>query len=129
MAEVIAAVMARGRYELVREHCGGLKRTDRFDFGRCSGSVEDAVLGLAAVEEVFRLTPVSGDRQVGTHQGPGIAVVPPQVDRVLSECLVSYSELFSRRVRVLSDAVHYAGLLQEQQFDGVALLGIERKGC
>jgi RNA polymerase sigma factor (sigma-70 family)/anti-anti-sigma factor len=137
MSAVIAAAITRGRYELMREHCGGSMRSDRFDFTRRPGTVEDAILALAAVEEVFRLTPVPADIQVDARQGspttPGlppasaIAVLPPQVDRFLSECLDGYHELFSHRVRVLADAVHYAGLLQDQRFDGVALLAIGRK--
>ncbi len=69
MSAVIAAAITRGRYELMREHCGGSMRSDRFDFTRRPGTVEDAILALAAVEEVFRLTPVPADIQVDARQG------------------------------------------------------------
>jgi RNA polymerase sigma factor (sigma-70 family)/anti-anti-sigma factor len=116
---IVAAVMSRGTYELVREHCGGTTRRDVFDFSGRKGTLEDAVLALAAVEEVFRLTP--------TPDGARIASLPPEVDRLLAECLQGYAGMFSRRVRVLEDAVLYGGFVQDAQYDDVALLGIGRK--
>ena len=119
VAAIVAAVMSKGRYELVRENCGGTTRRDVFDFSVRKGALEDAVLALAAVEEMFRLTPIP--------DGTRIAALPPEVDHLLSECLQGYSSVFSRRVRVLEDAVHYGGFVQDPQYDEVALLGIGRK--
>jgi hypothetical protein len=89
--------------------------------------VEDAMLALAAVEEVFRLTPMLPGARQEAKDGSGIAVLGPEVDRLLVKCLQGYSELFSRRVRTLRDAVHYGGLLQDAPYDDVTMLGISRK--
>ena len=127
MAGIVTAALTRGSYELVREDCGGTTRRDVFDFSGSEGTAEDAILALAAAEEVFRLTPVPPDARREANHGAGIAVLGLQVDRLMQRCLESYAELFSQKARTLLDAHHYGGLLQDPPHDDVVLLGLGRK--
>jgi len=56
-AAIVEAVVAKGKYELRRDHNPLPDEVLSFNFSNCSGSLEDIVLALVSIEKVFRMIP------------------------------------------------------------------------
>ncbi|MBN1241575.1 MAG: SpoIIE family protein phosphatase [Spirochaetales bacterium] len=125
VADVSAAVMARGRYTLERAENPVPGELLSFDFSGCEGSVEDLVLALASVEKIFRVVP-----DPATPKGDFI-LVDAKIDAFLEAHFDQY-RLYARDKRANPDAdkpeyVAWYGLSEDGQYDDLTVLCIEKK--
>jgi hypothetical protein len=121
ITDIVNAVFSRGVYPLQRHHTV-VRETIEFDFTSCTGTVEDAVLALVAVEKVFRIY-----RDPSTGPGQRI-VVEPRVDAFLKEHFRQYAEWFTHRVEgeKPGDSIVYSHLKEDPQYDDLTLLVVRR---
>lgn len=118
---VVNAVFSHGRYQLIRHHLAAPEELT-FDFSRCQGTVQEAVLALVAVEKVFRLIP---DQHEGVEQK---VVVDAKINAFLKEHFVQYQQHFSHRVDGPAGAyVTFTHVRDDDQYDDLTILVIRRK--
>ena len=118
---VIEAVFARGRYTLTKHHNPLFDETLVFDFGGCTGSVEDAVLALASVEKVFRLYK---DPQCTDSD---LVRVDRNIDRFLRAHFSRYDFYCSRQSDTgEANYLYYTHLREDEQLDDLTLLAVQK---
>lgn len=120
---ILNAVLSRGRYELVKYHSSDPAARFTFDFGRCEGSVEDAIMALVSVEKVFRLF------KDPKAQEDIRVLVDRKVDAFLSVVFDQYREYASRKKEhgEYEEYVYYTHLREDEQYDDLTILGIRQK--
>ncbi len=121
--EIINAVLNKTEYKLVKYHNPIHEEDLTFDFTRCRGSVQDAVLAMAAVEKVFRICPdpnASEEDQV---------VMDKSIDRFLSEYFEQYGSYFRHRLEGKEEdsAVTFINIKEDEQYDDLTILAIRKK--
>jgi len=119
--EVINTVFARGRYSLEKTHLAA-GETLSFDFGTCSGTMEDAVLALVSVERIFRLYPAP-------NAGPADRImVDKKIAEFLREHFEQYDSLFREPIAhpSLPEYVYFSHLKEDEQYDDLTILGIRK---
>jgi len=123
--EVAAAVMQKGNYVLRKEDDPlGPNTTYNFDFSACEGTVEDLVMGIAAVEKVFRMIPAPDATE------EDMVMVDAKIDRILKTHFKEYERYCghqkphpdSRRTEYL----FYTHLRQDDQYDDLTMMIIKR---
>ena len=121
--EIINSVFNRRRYVLTKYHNPLPGEELAFDFTRCKGSVEEAVLAMVSVEKVFRLVP-DPSATVRDH-----VFVDRNIDRFLKEHFVQYSRYFARPVDSgeIGDTIEFTHLKEDEQYDDLTILAIRRK--
>jgi hypothetical protein len=123
LQRVIEAVFNRERYHLRKVHHPLESEDFLFDFSRCSGTIEEAVLAVISVEKVFRL-------YTDPTTGPGDVIqIDKTVDNFLREHFAQYSLYFRSPVETGGDGYHvaYAGLKEDDQYDDLTVLAIRKK--
>jgi len=121
--EIINSVLNRRRYVLTKYHNPLPGEELAFDFTRCKGSVEEAVLAMVSVEKVFRLVP-DPSATVRDH-----VFVDRNIDRFLKEHFEQYSRYFTRPVDSgeIGDTIEFTHLKEDEQYDDLTILAIRRK--
>lgn len=105
MKDVLGAILGKKDYQLTKNNGEQPREELHFEFSKCGGSLEDAVHGLAAVEKVFRQTPVPGNTDT-------VEVDKPVLD-ILQNSFREYDRYFSNPV-------------EEQEGEGIMLFaGLE----
>jgi serine phosphatase RsbU (regulator of sigma subunit) len=94
-----------------------------FDFTTCSGSVEEAVLALVAVEKVLRLLPAADATEKDRVN------VDRRVDAFLSKHYGQYARYFTRRLEAgqEGEAATFTHLREEAQYDDLTILAVRKK--
>ena len=87
--ELINAVFNRGRFVLVRNHNAIPSEELVFDFSACTGTAQDVVLALVAVDRVYRMVP---DPRLGAENK---ITVEANVVAFLKEHFLQYERYFS----------------------------------
>ncbi|MBN1835229.1 MAG: SpoIIE family protein phosphatase [Spirochaetales bacterium] len=120
---IVEAVFNRRRYVLSGHHNPALPEDPSFDFTRCAGTAEEAVLALIAVEKVLRVLPGMGATANDRIDVDG------RVDAFLQEHYEQYGTYFTGRVEAEGQAgtVVYSGLREEEQYDDLTILAIRKK--
>ncbi|MDR1107794.1 MAG: SpoIIE family protein phosphatase [Spirochaetaceae bacterium] len=123
VTDIINTVMNKGVYSLEKYHTGEEEQALGFDFTHCEGTVEEAVLALAAVEKIFRCY---RDPQAGENER---VMVDKRVDRFLRDHFLRYRDYcFDRRETPENETyLYYAHLKEDEQYDDLAILGVMRK--
>ena len=122
--EVIDTVMNQGTYVLHKWHLpNGMDEYLHFDFSGCKPGVEEAIMGIVAVEKMFRCyreSVSSNDDRV---------FVSKKLDEFLRAHFIEYNSYCACRFECPDDSsrVCYARLKEEYRNDDLAILGIERK--
>jgi len=124
--EITEAIMAKGSYSLRKEGdpLGPDTRYD-FDFSALEAGPGDLVMGLAAVEKVFRLIP---DPQAGPDDK---VIVDARIDEVLAKCWKQYQR-YCHDKRPHPDPrrkeyLYYGHLKEDEQYDDLTMMLIRRK--
>ncbi len=123
IAGVISAALRKEVYELKRRGDLLIEEPLIFDFTTLSGTAEEVVLALMAVEKVYRLVPDPG----------ATASDRVQVDRNIADFLRShfrqYSRFFKNRTddKELSEYVWFSHLKEDVQDDDLTFLAIRKK--
>jgi len=126
LKEATEAIMARQTFTLVKEDDPlGPDMKYTFDFSKLDASPEDLVIGLAAVEKVFRLVP---DTQATEKDR---VIVDAKIDSVLSKCWDGYGR-FCKDRRPNTDPKHteylfYGQMKEDAQYDDLTMMIIKRK--
>jgi len=121
--DLLDAIFNRRKYQLVKYHnpIPGEKLT--FDFASCSGSVEEAVLGLIAVEKVFRIYP-------GSSAGSGHRIdIDKRIDEFLKVHFDQYSSYFGHPLETPegSQVNSYANIMEDEQYDDLTILALRKR--
>jgi serine phosphatase RsbU (regulator of sigma subunit) len=122
---IIDAVFGRREYRLVKHHNPMGDEPLAFDFGRCQGTVEEAVLAMVSAEKVFRLYP-------DPSAGPDDRVY---VDKRIDAFLRAHFSLFDRYFGhplagaegVPAGTVAYTHLKEDEQYDDLTILAVRKK--
>jgi hypothetical protein len=120
---VIDAVFNRRPFKLSGHLNPLLEPELEFDFTSCSGSVEEAVLGLVAVEKVLRLQPAPDAAEKDRVN------VDRHVDAFLSKHYGQYGRYFSRKLEAGQEGEHvtFTHLREEAQYDDLTILALRKK--
>lgn len=119
---IIDAVMARGRFSLTKHHSPLQNEALSFDFSSCSGTVEEAVLGLVSTERIFRIYP-------DPTAGPDDRIM---IDRKIAEFLRLHFEQYALYFREpiphpsLPEYVYFSHLREDEQYDDLTILGVRK---
>ncbi|MBU0934895.1 MAG: SpoIIE family protein phosphatase, partial [Spirochaetes bacterium] len=123
--EVAAAVLNSGTYTLVKENDPLGPGTEyHFDFSGASGTVEEVVMGIAAVEKVFRMIP-----DPNANENDSI-MVDAKIDAMLSKHFKEYDLYCSHRKPHpdprRSEYLFYTHLSEDDQYDDLTMMVIKR---
>jgi HAMP domain-containing protein len=120
---VIAAIMNRQQYVLEKEHNPIPGEQLSFDFSSCSGSAEELVLALAAVEKIFRIYP---DPSAGPDDQ---ILVDEKILGFLKNHFDQFEHYFQHPLPVdeKSEYRSFSHIKEEDQYDDLTLLAIKKK--
>jgi serine phosphatase RsbU (regulator of sigma subunit) len=121
--DIINAVMNKKIYSLYKYHNPEGEIKLLFDFIRCEGTVEEAIMAMVSVEKIFRC--YRDPRATGYSR----ILVDKKVDRFLRDHFLQYREYcFNSREIPGNDAyMYYTHLNEDEQYDDLTILGIMRK--
>lgn len=124
--DIMEAIMSRGTYVLTKlDDPLGPDITYDFDFSALGARPEDLVLGMDAVDKVFRINPDPGATDAD------YMVVDAKIDEVMSKCWKQYSKFCSRKGPhpdpKQADYLVYRGLFEDPQDDDLTMMTIKRK--
>jgi len=124
--EIISSVYNRRIYRLVKHHNPVAGEELEFDFSRCRGTVEEAVLAMVAVEKVFR---VYSDPAAGPEDR---VYVDKRINVFLQEHFKAYSSYFNHPVSFaegddLGYQEVYSHLKEDEQYDDLTILAVRKK--
>lgn len=120
----IANTLLNGRsYQLIQHHNPFSENELSFNFSGCEDSLEDAVLGLLAVEKVFRMYP---DPNADVRDR---IMIDNKIDNFLKEHFNQYDEYFRfpQENSDLPEYTYYTHLKETAQYDDLTLLAFRRK--
>jgi serine phosphatase RsbU (regulator of sigma subunit) len=123
---IVQAITSRGSYVLRKQDDPlGSDVVYEFDFSSLDGSAPDVVLGLAAVEKVFRMIPDPQARE------DDAIIVDTKIDDFLSRTFRQYTRYCSDK-RPHPDVnrkeyVFYHRMREDEQFDDLTMMVIQRK--
>lgn len=121
--DLLDAIFNRQKYQLEKYHNPIPEEKLTFDFASCSGSVEDTVLGLIAVEKVFRLYPDSS-------AGSGHRVnIDKKIDEFLKVHFDQYSSYFGHPLETAEESQvnSYAHIIEDEQYDDLTILALRKR--
>ena len=120
---IIESVMKMGRSSLSKYHDPNPGEKLDFDFSGCTGSVEDMIMALVAVEKVFRLYrhPSAGE--------DSRVLVDRKVDAFLKDRFDQYRVYCSRTKEDPQhpEYMYYTHINEDDQYDDLTILGIRKK--
>ncbi|MCQ2612097.1 MAG: SpoIIE family protein phosphatase [Treponemataceae bacterium] len=120
---IIEAVFSRGVYKLEKYHNPIDGETLEFDFSRCSGTAEDAVMALVSVEKVFRMY------KTPDVQPKDKILVDSKIDAFLNRCFVQYNDYCAYREDHpdYPEYKYYTRVKEDSQYDDLTLVALKRK--
>jgi hypothetical protein len=122
----IEAIMSGGRFSFKKEDDPlGPDLSYDFDFSSMTGRPEELVLGLAAVEKVFRMVP---DPSAGDED---MVLVDSNIDAVLERCFQQYGSYCRNKIdhpdKRRTEYKYYRRLKEDDQYDDLTMMVIQRK--
>ncbi|MGP1588232.1 MAG: SpoIIE family protein phosphatase [Treponemataceae bacterium] len=126
---VIEAVLSRKNFKLIKKAnpIEDMTSVDfDFDFSKCEGTPEDAVMALICVEKAFRLYKDSETNE-NSH-----AIVDKKVDKFMKKCFVQYDAYCSNtaehpKKELQTEYMYYTNVKEDEQFDDLTLVAIKKK--
>ncbi|MBB6479166.1 SpoIIE family protein phosphatase [Spirochaeta isovalerica] len=121
--EIANAILNGEKYELIKHHNPFPDDKLTFDFSGCYDSIEDGVMGLLAVEKIFRLFP-------DPNAGPGDRImIYRKIDEFLRDHFDQYKEYFRYPVEhpEMPEYIYYTHLKENAQYDDLTVLAIRKK--
>lgn len=121
--EILHSVIHKTRYSLKKYHYPEPDAPFTFDFSTLTGEVKDAVLGLIAVEKIFRLNPDP------SATAEDVIKVDKVVNSFLLKHFEEFSDYFKFKVDKGEDAQHdfYSHIKEDDQYDDLTILAIKKK--
>lgn len=123
---IIEALIHRGKYHMEKAYNPLPGENLEFDFSPTDGSMRDIIMGLAAVEKVWRLYP---DPRATAED---LLRVDVEIDRILKNCFLSHGRYFRtpplpRKKEDPMEYLYYPRMVEDDQYDDLTLLGIRFK--
>ncbi len=121
--QLVGAVLTKGRYSLNKYHNPVEGESLDFDFSKCEGTAEEAVLAMVAVEKIFRIYP-------DPSAGPMDRVhVDLKINEFLKKHFLQYKRYFSHQLdsTVEENYVSFSHLKEDAQYDDLTVLSINRR--
>jgi methyl-accepting chemotaxis protein len=121
--EIMDAILKKKQYRIYQYHQPNPDINLTFDFSNGSGDMRDTVLGLIAVEKVFRLYP-------DPNAGPDDRIrIDNKVDAYLKLHFDQYREYFRYPIEddEYPEYTYYSHLKEDAQYDDLTILGILKK--
>ncbi len=121
--EILHSVIHKTTYSLKKYHYPQPEAEFIFDFGSLTGAVKDAVLGLIAVEKVFRLNPDPSANK------SDVLKIDKVVNNFLMKHFDQYSDYYKFKVDKGEDAQHdfFSHIKEDDQYDDLTILAIKKK--
>jgi serine phosphatase RsbU (regulator of sigma subunit) len=120
---VINAVMNRQVYTLNKYHNPEGDKELQFDFTRCIGTTEEAIMALVSVEKIFRIykSPSAGEETR--------VLVDKKVDEFLKEHFLQYRNYChdTREYPENKMYMYYTHVNEDAQYDDLTIVGVKRK--
>ncbi|MCR5613127.1 SpoIIE family protein phosphatase [Treponema sp.] len=120
VSAIIEAALNRRTYVLEKYHSPVPGEKLEFDFSKCDGSIEDAIMALASVEKVFRF-----------YKAPDVTAndivrVDKKIDAYLSKCFNRYDYYCSNKQApdAESSYLYYTNLQEDEQLDDLTLVAV-----
>lgn len=119
---IIEAVFAKKVYVLEKYHNPIPNERLEFDFTNCEGSIDEAVIALAAVEKVFRMYKPLDVTELDTVQ------IDKRIDAFLKKHFNLYNYYCENKNEISEDSnyLEYTFLREDEQLDDLTLLAIRR---
>ena len=94
-----------------------------FDFTKCEGTIEEAILALVSVEKVFRMYRDPQATEFNRVQ------VDRKVDLFLNKYFMQYGTYCGRRKdhSDYPEYMYYTHLKEDDQYDDLTILGVRKK--
>lgn len=121
--EILHSVIHKTTYSLHKYHYPEPKAQFTFNFSSLTGNVKDAVLGLIAVEKVFRLNPdPSANKE-------NVVKMDKVVNHFLLEHFEQYSDYYRFKVDKGEEVQHdfFSHIKEDDQYDDLTILAIKKK--
>lgn len=120
VSAIIEAVLNRRTYVLEKYHNPVAGERLEFDFSKCDGTVEDAIMALASVEKVFRFYK---DPDVTPND---LVRVDKKIDAYLRKCFNRYDYYCSDRQEIGEESsyLYYTNLREDEQLDDLTLVAV-----
>ena len=139
--DIIESVLNKKKYSLTRYHSPIEGEKLEFDFSKCQGTIEEAIIALTAVEKVFRMYKKPGSqgkvektemeldgkrKTVIQISGDGIKI-DRKIDAFLSQYFNRYDYYCVNKVDAQeANYVYYTGVSEDVQADDLTLLAIKK---
>ncbi len=123
LQSIINAVLNRGTYKLEKFHNPNPEEEIDFDFSECEPTVENAVLGLMAVEKMFRIY------QYPDASQNDVVFVDKMIDKFLKGHFIQYDVFFGNPLEVDEDSnyIRFSHLKEDSQYDDLTIIGIKKE--
>ncbi len=120
---IIEAVLSRSPYRLDKWHDSDPDSVYEFDFTKCEGTIEEAILALVSVEKVFRMYRDPKATEFNRVQ------VDRKVDLFLNKYFMQYGTYCGRRKdhSDYPEYMYYTHLKEDDQYDDLTILGVRKK--
>ncbi|QEN03248.1 HAMP domain-containing protein [Thiospirochaeta perfilievii] len=121
--EILHSVIHKTNYSLKKYHYPQPEANFDFNFSTLKGEVKDAVLGLIAVEKVFRLNPDPSANKEDTIK------IDKVVNNFLMQHFEQYSSYYKFKVDKGENAQHdfFSHIKEDDQYDDLTILAIKKK--
>jgi len=121
--QIIESVFQKKSYTLIKNHNPIPEEELTFDFTKCEGTLDEAVLALVAVEKVFRLCPDP------TATKDDIIHIDKKIDGFLQNYFVQYGVYFKHKDEEKEDAdySYYSHLKEDEQYDDLTILAVRKQ--
>lgn len=121
ISNILKSIVSGRRYELVKHHNPFPEKPLTFDFSDCQNTAQDSVIGVMAVEKIYRLFP---DPSAGADDR---ILLDRKIDAFLQEHFDQYSDYFKypEDHPDLSDYVYYSHLKEDDQYGDFTFLAIK----
>ena len=139
--DIIESVLNKKKYSLTRYHSPIEGEKLEFDFSKCQGTIEEAIIALTAVEKVFRMYKKPGSqgkvektemeldgkrKTVIQISGDGIKI-DRKIDAFLAQYFNRYDYYCVNKVDAQeANYVYYTGVSEDVQADDLTLLAIKK---
>lgn len=123
VVRIIEAVFARKPFVLVKWHNSELDEKFEFDFDKCEGTIEEAILALVSVEKIFRMYRDPSANEFNRVQ------VDRKVDLFLNKYFRQYDVYCGNRKDhpEYPEYLNYTNICEDSQYDDLTILGIRKR--
>ena len=120
---VIETVFSKGSYKMEKFHSPIDNEELIFDFSSCTGTAEEAIMALAAVEKIFRMYPTPKATEFDRVQ------VDRKIDTFLQKHFLQYNDYCSNKKDhpQFNEYMYYTHIREDEQYDDLTLVAIKKK--